>query len=237
MLIPLNYLIEQYQLRMTGVLHVGAHECEERNDYHRAGLTDDNIFWIEGNQDLVKKMQAVNPTIQIYHALVSDKDDQPVDFIITNNGQSSSILELGTHKQEHPHVVEVERRRATTTRLDTLIERQIIAKDCQQDSGFRQCNFLNLDIQGAELLALHGLGKYLDQFDYVYSEVNTQPLYVNCSLFGDMVQFMAKNNFRLVTVRMTKHGWGDAFWINRHCQTSTVAPSTAHLPVTPKGST
>jgi hypothetical protein len=29
MLIPLNWLVQKYGVRFTGVLHVGAHECEE----------------------------------------------------------------------------------------------------------------------------------------------------------------------------------------------------------------
>ena len=33
MLIPLNYLIKKFNLKINGVLHIGAHECEELNDY------------------------------------------------------------------------------------------------------------------------------------------------------------------------------------------------------------
>ncbi len=34
-------------------------------------------------------------------------------------------------------------------------------------------NFLNLDIQGAELKALKSMGDYLNNVDYIYTEVNS----------------------------------------------------------------
>ena len=33
MLIPLHDLIRKYNIQLRGVLHVGAHECEEIRDY------------------------------------------------------------------------------------------------------------------------------------------------------------------------------------------------------------
>ena len=33
MLIPLSGLFEHFKLNITGILHIGAHECEELNDY------------------------------------------------------------------------------------------------------------------------------------------------------------------------------------------------------------
>ena len=41
-------------------------------------------------------------------------------------------------------------------------------------------NFLNLDIQGAELKALKSLQDYLHKVDYIYTEVNVDYLYVDC---------------------------------------------------------
>ena len=211
MLIPLQRLVRSYGMKIHGVLHVGAHECEERNDYHAVGVSDDCIFWVEGNVDLVAKMKQRDPTIQIYAGLVSDKDGTPVQFIITNNFQSSSILELDKHKTEHPHIVETERRQAVTIRLDTLIKETIGA----DVFAAKKVNFLNLDIQGAELLALQGMGSTLDQMDYVYSEVNTQHLYRNCALMQDLDKFLSARGFCLREADITEHGWGDAIWIRR----------------------
>jgi FkbM family methyltransferase len=207
MLIPLSWLASRYRTHITGVLHVGAHECEEREAYHHLGLKDSDIFWVEGNSDIVTRVQKnLGNSVQIYDALVSDQDGKEVDFIITNNGQSSSILELEEHKVEHPHVWEVDRYKKATTRLDSLIPREI-------SGTFDKVNFLNLDIQGAELLALKGLGKYLDQMDYVYTEVNAKPLYTGAVLLPELDQFLQQKGFRRVETNMTHYGWGDAFYI------------------------
>ena len=45
---------------------------------------------------------------------------------ISNNGQSSSILEFGTHTIHHPQVHYVGQIKDVTTRLDTLIEKNNI---------------------------------------------------------------------------------------------------------------
>ena len=35
MLIPLHELVQKYKIDFKGILHVGAHECEELTDYER----------------------------------------------------------------------------------------------------------------------------------------------------------------------------------------------------------
>lgn len=55
------------------------------NDFLNVSSSD--IIWMDANKNLV-----------------SDKDDEMVMFNIANNGQSSSILEFGTHSSEHPDV-------------------------------------------------------------------------------------------------------------------------------------
>lgn len=87
------------------VLHIGAHICEEKQLYNENGINDDNILWIEANKDLINPEQK-----NILNAVISDKNDEVVDFIITNNVQSSSILELYKHLEEHPDVIEIGRR-------------------------------------------------------------------------------------------------------------------------------
>jgi hypothetical protein len=58
--------------------------------------------------------------VNVLHGLVSDNDGDIVYFIITNNGQSSSILELEEHLREHLHVYEVDRIPLNTIKVDTL---------------------------------------------------------------------------------------------------------------------
>lgn len=201
MLITFNRLVNDYCIKKTGILHIGGHQAEELSDYLNEGF--DNIVWLEGNPELAEALKERG--LNAYHALVSDRDGQDVDFIITNNGQSSSILELEEHLVEHPHIHEVDRKKLKTTKVDTLFE--------QNGLDPTEYGFINIDIQGAELLALKGMTNILNHTKYIYLEVNTKHLYKDCALIGEIDEYLKKYGFFRVETEMTEHGWGDAFYI------------------------
>ena len=79
--------------------------------------------------------------------------------------------------------------------------------DCIDVSKY---NFLNLDIQGAELLALKGFGDLLVGIDYIYTEVNETDIYKDCALIGEIDQYLS--DFERVETAMTEFKWGDALY-------------------------
>jgi len=203
MLIPYKDLVKQYNIKVSGILHVGAHECEELNDYLNQGVKD--IYWVEGQETLVNNMKEKGIS-NLYHALIDEEDDKEVTFYISNNGQSSSILEFGTHSKHHPHVHYVSSHKQTTTRLDTWIEKHAIP--------IERLNFLNLDIQGVELRALKSMEKYLKHIDYIYTEVNTEEVYKGCDTIGSIDAYLKPFGFERRDYRIYRqYGWGDAFYI------------------------
>tara|TARA_B100000035_G_scaffold315153_1_gene334128 strand:- start:1254 stop:1883 length:630 start_codon:yes stop_codon:yes gene_type:complete len=207
MLIPFDQLVHVLSLKIKGILHVGAHECEELADYLRYGLSMDQIFWVEAMKEKVDMIkEKFNNQIRIYEAVIDEKDGAETPFYITNNGQSSSILEFGSHAQHHPQVSVVSEKKLTTTRLDTLIEANYIP--------IENINFLNFDIQGVELRALKSMEKYLKHIDYIYTEVNSEQVYKHCDLIGDIDSYLESFGFKRVAVRMAGNcGWGDAFYM------------------------
>ena len=192
-----------------GVFHVGAHECEEREAYNSKGISDSNIVWVDGNADLVIKMKEKGVP-HIHYALI-DEVEHDVVFNITNNGQSSSILELGTHATMYPHIVVSERRVQRTITIEKLKEKESI--------DFTNLNFWNFDIQGAELLALKGAGDLLKYADALYLEVNTEEVYKKCARLNEMDDFLLTKGFTRVAVSIYKNGmgiedgWGDALYV------------------------
>lgn len=92
MIIPLINLVQKYNIHFKGVLHVGAHECEELTEYEK-NLPRDKILWVEALQDKVDFCKQAFPNVLIEQAVVSDVIET-VKFNRSNNGQSSSILEL-----------------------------------------------------------------------------------------------------------------------------------------------
>ena len=209
MLISIQQLVQRFPLKITGILHIGAHECEELKDYNAVGVSADKTYWVEAMPDKVAFCQRqYGPELHIYQAVIDDKDGETVTFNITNNGQSSSILEFGSHAINHPTVHVVGKVSTKTTRLDTLIEREQIP--------IASLNFINLDIQGVELRALKSMEKYLPDIQYIYSEVNIEEVYKGCNLIGELDAYLLGFGF----VRVAQHiynnlGWGDAFYMKK----------------------
>lgn len=208
MLIDFSYLCKKYQFKPRGILHIGAHDLEEMDKYLSEGVF--KIIWIEGNLDLVlKNSHRVDGANQkLFHGLVYSEDNKEADFNITNNLQSSSILEFGKHKEYHPHVEFIETRKMTTTRVDSLLEKNGI--------GIKEFDFVNLDIQGVELQALKGFGKYLDNIKYIYTEVNSGEVYKNNDSIEDLDLFLSGFGFKRVETEMTPFEWGDAFYVKKN---------------------
>jgi FkbM family methyltransferase len=200
-LLPLDLLVQRYNLRVTGVLHLGAHVGQEAPTYARQGITE--VTWVEADPLVFATLeQVVRPYgHRAVNALVSDRDDESVEFYRTNNEKSSSLLRMRTHRYEHPDVVVTETLRLRTTTVDTMCARL----------GIKDFNFMTLDLQGAELLALHGATESLSHTRYLFIEVNTEELYEGCPHVEDLDRFLS--NYERVETAMTDHNWGDAFYV------------------------
>lgn len=190
---------------INGVFHIGAHECEELDFYNNIlGVKSEDVIWIDA---IISKVidAKIRGIPNIYNAVITDKDDEDVVFNVSNNNQSSSVLEFGTHSTEHPGIVYVNQVSCKSITVDTFFEMNNI------DAS--KCNFWNFDIQGAELLALKGATNSLQYAKALYLEVNEKELYKKCGLINEIDDFLLKYNFKRVLTSMTRHGWGDALYI------------------------
>ena len=209
MLIDLRELVPRYSMHITGVLHLGAHLGEEGDVYNQVGIPE--VVWVEGNPDLIGPLeQAVSryPSQKVIQALVSDKVEDAV-FHITRDPEgtamSSSILELERHLEIAPWVQEVGQQQQQTTTVDLLAS----------EVDMSRLNFMNLDLQGAELLALKGSEQFIQHVDYIYTEVNITHLYKDCVLLPELDQWLGEHDFARWEIHMACADWGDAFYIRR----------------------
>lgn len=208
MLIDFRELFPKYNIRPKGVIHVGANVGEEANVYLELGIKKQ--FWYEPNPGIYERLRENlrnNKNAIAFNYAVGDVDNVKVVLHIANNGgQSSSILDLGTHIQKHPEVHYINDIEVTMRRLDTLIfEHEIIDFD-----------FLNIDVQGAELKVLKGMGKLLEQFKWAYLEVNKEELYKGCALVGEVDEYLYTYGFERVETKWCGNtGWGDALYIKK----------------------
>ena len=204
MYINIKEIKSRYHPQINGILHLGAHLGEEAQDYHEAGYH--RVIWVEGNPSLVRGLKEnvlKFPQNQVVNLLISDKDNAMVTFNVTEFSQSSSILELGITKEIHNTNI-IERVSLTAHRIDTYFLNNKIEID--------HCNFVNIDLQGYELIALKSMGTMIDKMDWVYSEVNVKSLYTNCALLYQMDIFLLQKGFVRVQIFMTTHFWGDALY-------------------------
>ena len=197
-------ILLENNIHIFGSFHIGAHECEEIHFYNKLGLKPEDVVWIDAIA--LKVNEATKRGIpNVYNAVITDKDDEEIIFNVSNNVQSSSVLEFGTHSQEHPWVVYVNKINLKSITIDTFFERNNI------DSS--KYNFWNFDIQGAELMALKGATQSIKYAKAIYLEVNEKELYKNCGLITEIDTFLLQYNFKRVLTNITQHGWGDALYI------------------------
>jgi len=207
MLIPFQQVkeyLDKCQIPIKGVLHIGAHLCEELTDYQAQGLTANDIDWVEANPELVSTMKQRGT--HVHQAAVSDVE-AVLDFHITNNGQSSSLLAFGTHATSYPGIHVVKTIRVQTQTLKSLIKSQNIPMERR--------NFWNLDIQGSELCALKSAEEFIQYADAIYLEVNTQEVYKECATLPELDAFLTSKGFVQVQIAMTGYGWGDALYVRK----------------------
>lgn len=204
MLIDFRQLFPKYNIKPKGVLHVGANIGEEAPIYYELGIKD--VVWIEANPELIPQLRinAQKYNHKVIQACIGDVQDLEVSFHISNNAsQSSSYLELGTHKIAHPEVHFVRDITMKMTRLDQL-------------SCWGGYDFLNVDLQGAELKALKGLGDGIEGFKWVYLEVNKAELYKGCALVEDIDYYLGSYGFNRVETKWCGNtNWGDACYIKQ----------------------
>lgn len=211
MLISLETLNSKYNLSINGILHFGAHLAEEYEIYTKLKIND--IIWFEANPILANTLKDKfnNTSNKIYHELISNEDDKEMLFYITNNGQSSSMLKLARHSTYYPEIVVSNVISLKTKRFDTLANEEKI--------DINKYNFLNIDVQGAELLVIKGFGELLKNIDYIYTEVNTEYLYEGCALLEEIDEYLFQFGFDRVELKMTDKSWGDAFYIKKRRNT------------------
>lgn len=185
------------------VLHVGAHNAEESDLYARLGAG--HVYWVEAQPQLCARLKTqLDPACNsVFEGVAWSVSGEHMTFHITNNSQSSSLYRLKDHLDWHPNVAEVDTYDVVTTRLDELVPAVPYL-------------LINLDIQGAELQALMGLGQRLDKCQVIYSEVHRAETYEGLDQVGALDAWLAARGFsRFVTAWNPGTGWGEAIYVRK----------------------
>ena len=186
------------------ILHVGAHRGEENSHYEKLNWGKGGVTWIEAQTNLCDYLRdKLDPRFHtVINAAVWGTNGTAMKLHVASNGESTSLLNFGTHSDSYPDVFEKETVEVLTSRIDSLLLNNL------------KIDFVNLDIQGAELEALRGMGNLLEHVKWIYVEVNKREVYIKCPRVQELDAFLEPKGFvRRFTVWQRSAGWGDGIYI------------------------
>jgi FkbM family methyltransferase len=110
---------------------------------------------------------------------------------------SSSLLPFA--QAQHDNFPFTEESRRETVATTTLSE-------CLNPDLIEGTALLKLDVQGYELVALHGCEDLISKFKYVYVEASFIELYLGQALATDVIAYLLAKRFRLICVANLSNG-------------------------------
>jgi FkbM family methyltransferase len=123
-------------------------------------------------------------------------DGEKHTFYVANEDASSSIFPLDLeHNSFFNHISGL--RTVSTVEVTTRRVDDVLAPG--------PVDFLKLDVQGAELMALRGVEHTLANTAVVHCEVMFSPMYVGEPLFCDIQAFLASRNFEFIDFAASCH--------------------------------
>jgi FkbM family methyltransferase len=197
--------------KFKGVLHIGAHAGEEFSSYIETGV--ERVAWFEANPNLIPQLKSntANESVEqyYYNVCLSENDGEKIVFNFSNNGQSSSILELGTHAKMYPHIQYTGRQEMVARRMDKVILENF------KELDIRKYDFINLDVQGAELKVLKGFGNLLakEWIKGIYTELNFEEVYKGCALAHEIDAYLKPFGFTRILTQGECPQWGDGYYL------------------------
>ena len=203
MLLDFEKLLKEYDMRISGVLHVGAHFGEEYLSYIDNGIS--RVVFIEplkeNFQVLEDRFGAMDDVVLINKGAGSEKKELNM-YRASNNLVSSSVLKPKRHLTQHPDVLFDDGQTVIEIdRIDNMLEDIV------------PYNFMNVDVQGYELEVFKGAGGYLEWVDFIMTEVNRDEVYEGCAQVGEIDEYLSRYQFKRVETSWDGDCWGDAFYV------------------------
>jgi len=184
------YPKDSFLKSVPGVIHVGASIGQEREHYASHGL---NVVWVEPIpsvfEDLRSNISGFANQRAFCCLLAAEFGKEYTFHISSNEGQSSSILDLAKHREIWPDIQFTGEIHLTATTLAQLIDTEQI--------DLRGYGALVLDTQGSELLVLRGAIPVLKWFRFIKVEVADFEAYAGCCQLVELTEFMRQYGFVL----------------------------------------
>ena len=204
MLLDLIALTYKYDMKIKGVLHVGAHHGQENKFYDFLSIKN-RMFFEPLSSNFSKLKENVGEEFTLVNKALGNQNTMVEMYVeVANQGQSSSVLKPAKHLEQYPHIQFPAKEKVEMVRLDDL---EINSNDF---------NFINIDVQGYELEVFKGAEKTLNGIDYIMAEINRDELYENCAKVDELIEFLGSYGFKLVETDWAGGTWGDGLFIKQN---------------------
>jgi 2-O-methyltransferase len=194
---PDNLSIDKRELKMyipenAVIIEAGMFDAADTEDFARvfpAGKIH-GFECLPHYYDLSCKRLASYSNVATYPLALNDAVGELDFYVSTTNGElsaSGSLLAPKLHQEVHPHVKFNERIKVKAITLDQWAV----------EYGIPQVDFLWLDLQGAEIRALQGAEKVLQNVKGIFTEVSLIETYENVPLYEEVKTFLQSKGFRI----------------------------------------
>jgi FkbM family methyltransferase len=204
MLLNFPFLVTKYSIKANGCIHVGSHHAQEHPQYVAADIK--RFVYIEpcaAAFNVLKNKFAAHHHILLYNVACGDVECEQVMYTGSQNqGQSNSLLKMQKHLQIHPGITLPNTELVTVKRLDSL------------GLAHKGYQLLVMDCQGFEGRVLKGATETLKQINFIYTELNRDAVYENCTMVDEMDQLLGDFE-RVETGEWICGMWTDGFYIRK----------------------
>lgn len=167
----------------------GAHRGDWSRMFKRV-FPEARVLAVEANPECAAELRRVDlPGFEFDVCLLGDSDAKVVDFYMATGGDAtgnSMFRENTEHFADDNMRVE----RLPTRTLDAVCEAR----------GMHAVDFIKLDVQGAELVALDGAPRALSTAVFVLLEVSVMQYNQGAPLFEQVTAYMQRAGFRLFDI-------------------------------------
>ena len=215
--------------RLSGELKVlcviGAHRFDELPLINRLFPSLRHIYLFEpqaGPLAALNLLAAQDSRIKVFPVAVSDADGVASFNVASNDGESSSLLQLGSHRELFPEVTMQTAIEVPTRRLDSVLT----------EHGLESPDLMIIDVQGAEYRVLKSFSPaVLDRLRLVYTEVSTEAVYESSGLLSDVEALLSSRfqNIGFAAIRADVPMHGNAVFVARADTDAALSRTTREL--------
>ena len=199
------------------IFDIGSRDCAQSIEFYHA-FPNAKIYAFECNPNTIpickKNIENYLDRITLIEAAICDYDGEITFYPID---QQKTIT---TWEDGNPGASSLFKSNNTYT-IETYVQNEIITNCHRLDTIMKKYNIplvdiIWMDLQGAELMALKGLGSFLNNVQFIHTEVSYKEIYSGQVMYEELNEFITDNDFSIKN-NLSLSGWQeDIIYQNNH---------------------